>query len=222
MYVWQHPKNIDSKDTNIISYKRPPKPLFPRYSIPNEALDSYNASYKSPIGSKLIEVAVVGPPNAGKSSLINTIIQKELTASSNKKGTTDELKNLYYVKGLTQIVLKDTPGATKIDNTLRSQKLVSKWWGWISSADLTLFVVDSVKRLDFDVKAAAHRLSKVRANLKEKMLLDKMASQDFDFTQYKKDSEPMIEDEMVPVNKVLIQVNKSNWKNKMITTQYGF
>lgn len=34
----QHPRELDNEDTNIISYKVPPKALTPYFSIPNEAL----------------------------------------------------------------------------------------------------------------------------------------------------------------------------------------
>ena len=53
----------------------------------------------------------------------------------------------------------DTPGVTKMNNSLRSNLLVSKAWSEITSQDQAIMVVDSVKRLSLDVKGAIVRLS---------------------------------------------------------------
>ena len=44
----------------------------------------------------------------------------------------------------------------------------------------------------------------MKANSREKHLLEKMSSQDFDFNEFKKNHEPLIEDELIPINKVLV------------------
>ena len=46
----------------------------------------------------------------------------------------------------------DTPGVTKANNRLRSTLLVSKAWDKIQEADMVMFVVDSVKKVDVQVK----------------------------------------------------------------------
>jgi GTPase len=203
-YTKQHPNNIDGKDTHVISYKRPARPLIPRYTVPMEAMTNQIIPFESPVGSKLVETAVVGPPNWGKSSLINTLLGMELTASSDKKGTTNSVKEVFLTKGLTQWVFKDTPGATKADNSLRSTHLISKWWNIIPNWDVTLFVVDGVKRLDFDVKNAVYRLSKMRINLRQKAIEERM-DRDFELENLKditRDVESI--DEEVPVNSALV------------------
>lgn len=126
MHTKQHPTNLDGKDTYMISYKRPPRPLSPRYTIPPEALEPTPVPFESPTGSRLVEAIFVGPPNAGKSSLVNRIINTHLSAVSDKRGTTEELKTFYFTRGLTQVVIKDTPGATKASSYVNSNLMITK------------------------------------------------------------------------------------------------
>jgi GTPase Era involved in 16S rRNA processing len=44
----------------------------------------------SPVGSKSLDACIIGAPNAGKSSLLNTIVEKNVSAVSNKYNTTDD------------------------------------------------------------------------------------------------------------------------------------
>lgn len=104
-----------------------------RYTIPEAALKQYNPEFESPTGSRYLDTIVVGPPNAGKSSLINKLLHSfkhsqnsmgcELTATSSKVNTTDEVMEFYMTEGLTQISIKDTPGATKANNSIKNRRL---------------------------------------------------------------------------------------------------
>jgi len=202
----QHPKNLDGKDTYMVSYKRPPKPLTPRYSVPDEAITPQVIPFQSPTGSRIVETIFIGPPNSGKSSLINRISGADFSAVSDKKGTTENVKETFMTKGLTQAVLKDTPGATKANNSAKSTYLVSKCWNEVPLCDLTFFVIDSVKRLDFDIKNAVYRLSNMKVNLSEKRALDKMSSENFNAQLLKSlvDDQETQEVEIVPVNSALV------------------
>lgn len=68
------------------------------------------------------------------------------------------------VERRTQVVFIDTPGAVKMNNSMRSNLLVSKAWHHIYDQDLAIFVVDSVKRLSLDVRSAIVRLSKSKVD----------------------------------------------------------
>lgn len=106
----------------------------------------------------------MGAPNAGKSSILNFITEKSISAVSNKYNTTDEAKLGIYTDydSKSQLCIYDTPGVTKASNSLKSKLLVSKAWNKIEDADLVMFVVDSVKKLDFEVKESILRLKKIR------------------------------------------------------------
>lgn len=45
---------------------------------------------ESPVGSKLLKSCLLGAPNAGKSSLMNLLVNKNVSAVSNKYNTTSE------------------------------------------------------------------------------------------------------------------------------------
>ncbi len=70
----------------------PPKNLTPYYQIPNEALAPLNSikKFESPLGARHLEVSILGAPNAGKSSILNFITERNISAVSNKYNTTDE------------------------------------------------------------------------------------------------------------------------------------
>ena len=70
-YPIQHPKNINFNDTNIISYKPPVQNLTEYHRIPVEALNFELPKFESPLDAKALDIAILGPPNAGKSSLMN-------------------------------------------------------------------------------------------------------------------------------------------------------
>ncbi|CAI2369508.1 unnamed protein product [Moneuplotes crassus] len=200
----QHPSNIDDKDTYAISYKRPVKPLAPRYTIPVEAVNNLHIPFDSPTGSRFCETICVGPPNAGKSTIINSFVGSDLSAVSDKTGTTDEIRDFYFTKGITQVRLRDTPGVITANRLPKSSHLETKCWEAIPEADLTVFIVDSVKSMDNTVKKAVHRLSQMRVDLKQKELLHRMESKDFEFSSVDDSHYESDEPRIAPVNSILV------------------
>ena len=63
-------------------------------------------------------VGLVGRPNVGKSTLLNSIIGKKVTITSDKPGTTRNLIQGIYNKEDLQMVFVDTPGIHKSKNRL--------------------------------------------------------------------------------------------------------
>jgi GTPase Era involved in 16S rRNA processing len=68
--------------------------------------------------------------------------------------------------------LIDTPGASKASNSMRSKLLVSKAWENLSDVDMAMFVVDSVRKLDFEVKETILRLNKLRFDPETRKVVD--------------------------------------------------
>lgn len=95
---------------------------------------------------------------------------------SNKYNTTDEAVMGVYTDYDTksQLALIDTPGVTKANNSLRSKLLVSKAWDKLEDADLAMFVVDGVKKLDVEVKESIIRLKKLRIDPEDQRIIDKI------------------------------------------------
>lgn len=59
---------------------------------------------------KIIKVAIIGAPNAGKSTFINNLIDHRVCPTSNKVHTTRKTSKAIHVKNNQQMVLFDTPG----------------------------------------------------------------------------------------------------------------
>ena len=63
-------------------------------------------------------VSIVGRPNVGKSTLINSIIDRKIAITSNVSGTTRNIiEGIYHEPGY-QIIFVDTPGISKPLNKL--------------------------------------------------------------------------------------------------------
>jgi len=95
-----------------------------------------------------IRVAVVGKPNAGKSTLINKLLGAERLLTSEIPGTTrDSIDNLVEREGGGRYILVDTAGVRKKRAiSLRLEKFsVIKAIGSIESADVVLLVIDALE-----------------------------------------------------------------------------
>lgn len=86
-------------------------------------------------------VSIVGRPNVGKSTLLNSILETKLAITSNKTGTTRNIIQGVYEDDDSQIVFVDTPGIHKPINKLGSI-LNRKAYNSSENVDLILFLVD--------------------------------------------------------------------------------
>lgn len=86
-------------------------------------------------------VSLVGRPNSGKSTLLNTIIQKKVAITSNKPQTTrNNIQGVYHEDGI-QIVFVDTPGIHKPNHKLGDYLNRQAYYS-ADDVDIILFVVD--------------------------------------------------------------------------------
>ena len=86
-------------------------------------------------------VSIVGRPNVGKSTLLNSILETKLAITSNKAGTTRNIIQGVYEDSDSQIVFVDTPGIHKPINKL-GNILNKKAYSTGNNVDLILFLVD--------------------------------------------------------------------------------
>lgn len=89
-------------------------------------------------------VSIVGRPNVGKSTLLNTILETKLAITSDKAGTTRNVIQGVYEDSDSQIVFVDTPGIHKPVNKL-GNILNKKAYQTSDNVDLILFLVDVEK-----------------------------------------------------------------------------
>lgn len=86
-------------------------------------------------------VSLIGRPNVGKSTLLNSLIGKKIAITSNTAQTTrNMIQGIYHTKDL-QIIFVDTPGIHKPQNKL-GQALNKQAYYSLSDVDLILFLVD--------------------------------------------------------------------------------
>ena len=107
----------------------------------NEDMKAYSSI------SNDVKVVVIGPPNSGKSTLINAIIGKKVSIVNEKHGTTrDVVSSSCLIDGI-RFVFNDTAGIRKTSNKIEEEgiKLSKKA---LKSADIVIYLAD--KEIDFD------------------------------------------------------------------------
>ena len=104
-------------------------------------------------------VAIVGAPNAGKSTLVNRITGTKVTIVSPKPQTTRFRIRAVVMHAGAQIILVDTPGIFAPRRRLDRAKVAAAWGG-AQDADVTLLVVDSRAGLTDAVRKIAEGLAK--------------------------------------------------------------
>ena len=91
---------------------------------------------------KVGSVSIVGRPNVGKSTLLNSILNMKLAIISNKAGTTRNLINGIYNDDDSQIIFVDTPGINRPLNKLENL-MNRKSYNSVNDVDLVLFLIDA-------------------------------------------------------------------------------
>ena len=95
-------------------------------------------------------VAVIGAPNAGKSTLVNGLVGQKVAIVSPKAQTTRARMMGIAIHDSSQVVLVDTPGIFEPRRRL-DRAMVAAAWGGAGDADLILLVIDSADGLNREV-----------------------------------------------------------------------
>ena len=95
-------------------------------------------------------VAVIGAPNAGKSTLVNALVGQKVAIVSPKAQTTRARLMGIAIHDQAQILLVDTPGIFEPRRRLDRAMVAAAWTG-ANDADLILLVVDAAARLSSEV-----------------------------------------------------------------------
>jgi GTP-binding protein Era len=133
-------------------------------------------------------IAVVGAPNAGKSTLVNALVGQKVAIVSPKAQTTRVRLMGIAIEAQSQILLVDTPGIFDPRRRL-DRAMVAAAWGGAEDADLIALVIDAktglTKRVQPLVEALAKRseakiviLNKVDVTPKEALLATAQALQE--------------------------------------------
>src|SRR5215210_5105770 len=105
-------------------------------------------------------IALIGAPNAGKSTLTNALVGSKVTIVSRKVQTTRSLVRGIAIIGTAQLVLIDTPGIFAPRRRL-DRAMVTTAWGGAHDADVVALLIDAKKGIDEDADAILGKLAEV-------------------------------------------------------------
>ena len=127
-------EEIDFLESHEVSHKLD--------SLKKSLIDILNTATQGAILRDGIHVAIAGKPNAGKSSLLNTLTKQSSAIVTHIAGTTrDVLKETIYVEGMPVHII-DTAGLHNSDDVIE-QEGIRRAHKEINNADLVLLVYDS-------------------------------------------------------------------------------
>jgi GTP-binding protein Era len=106
-------------------------------------------------------VALIGAPNAGKSTLTNALVGSKVTIVSPKVQTTRALVRGIAIAGDAQLIFVDTPGIFAPRRRLDRAMVTSAWSG-AHDADIVGLIVDARRGLDEEADAILGKLADVR------------------------------------------------------------
>ena len=106
-------------------------------------------------------IAILGAPNAGKSTLVNRLAGSKVTIVSPKPQTTRFRVRAVVMRGESQLVLVDTPGIFTPRRRL-DRAMVAAAWGGAQDADVALLIVDARAGLTEPLRAIIEKLGKTR------------------------------------------------------------
>ena len=121
---------------------------------------AYFPKYDKEYESDAINIAIVGKPNVGKSSLVNSLLGYERTIVSNISGTTRDAIDTPFTWNDNDFVLVDTAGIRRkraIEDETIERYSVIRSLGAIRRADVVLIVIDAAEGMsEQDVRIAGY------------------------------------------------------------------
>ena len=106
-------------------------------------------------------MALIGAPNAGKSTLLNQLVGSKVSIVTHKVQTTRALVRGIAIHKGTQVIFVDTPGIFAPKRRLE-KAMVTTAWGGALDADLVALLIDARKGMTEEVEAILSRLADAR------------------------------------------------------------
>ena len=92
---------------------------------------------------KLLKALIVGKPNVGKSTLLNSLVGEKISIVSRKAQTTQRNTTGVITKDNSQLIFFDTPGLNKIEKNIR----ISETFKTVAeNVDVLIYMVDNTKK----------------------------------------------------------------------------
>ena len=118
-------------------------------------------------------VALIGAPNAGKSTLLNALVGQKISIVTHKVQTTRALVRGIVVHKNAQVVFVDTPGIFAPKRRLE-RAMVTTAWGGAADADVIAVLVDAKKGLAGQDRTLLEKLSEFPAAGERVLILNKV------------------------------------------------
>lgn len=118
-------------------------------------------------------VSVVGRPNVGKSTLLNSIIGEKISAISSKPQTTRQNITFIHTDDDSQIIFLDTPGIQRPKNKL-GEFMLTESKESIDEADVITYIVDTSKRIGKAERSIIDILKEYEGKLPIILLINKV------------------------------------------------
>ena len=118
-------------------------------------------------------VALIGEPNAGKSTLTNRMVGAKVSIVTHKVQTTRARIRGVAIEGEAQIVLVDTPGLFKPRRRL-DRAMVAAAWSGASDADIVVLLIEAHRGITEGVEAILENLSEVAGDRPVALAINKI------------------------------------------------
>jgi GTP-binding protein Era len=118
-------------------------------------------------------VALIGAPNAGKSTLLNALVGSKVSIVTHKVQTTRALVRGIAIHRNAQVVFVDTPGIFAPKRRL-DRAMVTTAWGGAADADVIALLIDARKGLSDEVRAILEKLAEFPIGRERILILNKI------------------------------------------------
>ena len=118
-------------------------------------------------------VALIGEPNAGKSTLLNQMVGAKISIVTHKVQTTRTRIRGVSIEETSQIIFVDTPGLFKPRRRL-DRAMVAAAWSGAADSDLTLLLVEAHRGLTEGVERIISSISETGLNVKLVLVINKI------------------------------------------------
>lgn len=123
--------------------------------------DTHETTTPDAVSTRAGFVALIGAPNAGKSTLLNQLVGSKVAIVTHKVQTTRNLIRGIAIERAAQVIFVDTPGIFRPRRRL-DRAMVSTAWSGAADADLVAVLVDAKKGLDDAALGVFDKLVDVR------------------------------------------------------------
>ena len=100
-----------------------------------------------------LRIAVVGPPNVGKSSFVNWLSERDVAIVSEQAGTTRDVIEVHLDLGGYPVIVADTAGLRDGGDSIEAEGM-RRARDWAERADLRVLILDSTSADGFDAQQA--------------------------------------------------------------------